>query len=170
MLFLLWPKDSTTDLKGQAVKIIDGDTFTLETGNQSLKIRLSEIDTPERNQPYGMEAKQLLNDLLTGQTVRVKNEGQDKYQRTLGRVYVKSPWWRLTDKDVNAELVRQGAATQPVVERRLAAVENRKIVLRRERRWRGERHALSHGAGDCMVLRRRSLGWAGASRRVRNSA
>lgn len=96
-------------MEGQAVKIIDGDTFTLQTGQQSLKIRLSEIDTPERNQPYGVEAQQILNELLTGQTVRVRNEGLDKYQRTLGRVYVKRPW-RLTDKDVNAELVRQGAA------------------------------------------------------------
>lgn len=41
--------------------------------------------------------------------MRVRNEGLDKYQRTLGRVFVRQPWWR-TDPDVNAELVRQGAA------------------------------------------------------------
>ena len=39
--------------------------MTLSTPEeQQVKIRLSDIDTPERNQPYGTRAKQVLSDLV----------------------------------------------------------------------------------------------------------
>lgn len=91
------------DLQGHALKITDGDTFTLDTGTQRLKIRLSEIDAPEMNQPYGTHARQALAALLTGHTVQIHHAGLDRYGRTLGRVAVNG-------LDINAELVKQGAA------------------------------------------------------------
>jgi endonuclease YncB( thermonuclease family) len=44
-------------LEGRVVKIADGDTLTMIVDGQQEKIRLSDIDTPERKQPYGMRAK-----------------------------------------------------------------------------------------------------------------
>jgi endonuclease YncB( thermonuclease family) len=42
------------DLTGRAVGITDGDTFTLLVpGNQQVRIRLAEIDTPESDESYG---------------------------------------------------------------------------------------------------------------------
>ena len=40
------------ELRGRVVGITDGDTLTLlESGNRQVKVRLAEIDTPERRQP-----------------------------------------------------------------------------------------------------------------------
>lgn len=54
------------DLHGRVVSIADGDTLTILTGTQQVKIRLAEIDTPERKQPWGNRAKQALSDKVFG--------------------------------------------------------------------------------------------------------
>jgi endonuclease YncB( thermonuclease family) len=94
---------SASERVGKVVGIADGDTFTLLVGREQLKIRLAEIDTPEEGQAYGNRARQALSSLIYGKTVRVTGLGIDRYQRTVGRVYV-------GDLDVNAEMVRRGAA------------------------------------------------------------
>ncbi|SFM82049.1 thermonuclease family protein [Nitrosomonas communis] len=66
-------------------------------------MRLAEIDTPESAQPYGSRAKQELSRLVFGKTVSVKVHDTDRYGRKVGRVYT-------DDTDVNAEMVRLGAA------------------------------------------------------------
>ena len=48
--------------QGKVVKIADGDTLTLLVDSEQLKIRLSDIDTPERKQPFGTKAKQALSE------------------------------------------------------------------------------------------------------------
>jgi endonuclease YncB( thermonuclease family) len=93
-----------TEYVGKVVGITNGDTLTwLTSDNQQVKVRLAEIDTPESRQPYGTRAKQALSDLAYGKEARVVVQDTDKYGRTVGWVYVGST-------DVNAELVRQGAA------------------------------------------------------------
>ena len=52
-----------------------------------MRIRLSEIDTPERGQPCGSRAREHLAALAFGKLVRVEVRGTDRYQRTLSRVY-----------------------------------------------------------------------------------
>lgn len=106
---LLLQQPAVMRLEGRAVAITDGDTFTLDTGAQRLKIRLSAIDTPEVSQPYGEQATQALTAWIGGRAVRVAVAGLDKYGRTLGRVYVQDPWW-ITSTDINARLVDQGLA------------------------------------------------------------
>jgi len=41
---------------GKVVHISDGDTLKILVDRQQLKIRLAEIDTPEKGQPYGKKA------------------------------------------------------------------------------------------------------------------
>lgn len=98
---------TAAELSGKVVGVHDGDTLTLLVPDGSsfkqVKVRLGEIDTPESKQPYGERAKQALSDLAFGKPARVVVEITDKYGRTVGRVYVGSV-------DVNAELVKQGAA------------------------------------------------------------
>jgi len=106
---MLFQQPTPARLEGRAVAITDGDTFTLDTGAQRLKIRLSAIDTPEMSQPYGDQATQALTDWIAGRVVRVDVAGLDKYGRTLGRVYVHDRWW-ITSTDINARLVAQGFA------------------------------------------------------------
>jgi endonuclease YncB( thermonuclease family) len=110
ILFCLWlfaiPPGiaNAAELAGRVISVTDGDTFTLLTENKErVRIRLAEIDAPENGQPWAQRAKDALSTLVFSQTVRVIYTGKDQYGRTLGRVYV-------ADKDVNAEMVRNGSA------------------------------------------------------------
>jgi len=88
----------------RVVSVVDGDTLSVRVGRgDPLKVRLVEIDTPERDQPYGREARQALTALVSGREVRLETHGADDFGRLLARVFV-------GDIDVNAELVRSGAA------------------------------------------------------------
>lgn len=91
-------------LYGTVVKVVDGDTITILTAEmRQAKIRLAEIDTPERGQPFGKWAKEQLAGMVAGEDVAILLEDVDRYNRIVGRVYS-------GDVDVNAELVRLGAA------------------------------------------------------------
>lgn len=92
------------EIAGRVVALADGDTLTVLTdAKEQVRIRLAEIDTPERGQPYGNRARQHLSDLVFDKQVRVEVQNTDHYGRTVGRVHEGRV-------DVNAEMVRQGAA------------------------------------------------------------
>lgn len=89
---------------GKVVGIADGDTFTFLTGDkQQIKVRLSEIDTPERAQPYGTWARQALSDLIFAKEVRIVQDDIDRYGRLVGHVYV-------GNTHVNRKMVQDGIA------------------------------------------------------------
>lgn len=93
-----------TDLSDRIVGIADGDTVTLlDASNTAIRIRLLGIDAPEKAQPWGKVAKQVLSDQVFGKLVRVQVRGQDRYGRTLGKLL-------LEGLDLNLELVREGLA------------------------------------------------------------
>ena len=95
---------AAAELRGRVVGITAGDTLTLLTEeHQQARIRLAEIDTPESAQPYGNRSRQVLADLAFGRIVRVTVVDTDRYGRTVGRVFA-------GPVDVNAEMVRRGAA------------------------------------------------------------
>lgn len=92
------------EIVGRVVGLADGDTITVLTEERrQVRVRLGEIDTPESRQPYGTRARQALSELVFGKAVRVVVQDTDRYGRTVGRVYAGAV-------DVNAEMVRQGAA------------------------------------------------------------
>jgi endonuclease YncB( thermonuclease family) len=91
------------DLTGKVVSIADGDTVTILNNNQQTKIRLAEIDTPEKNQPYGQKAKKALSDFIFGKTVRIEIDTIDRYGRTIGTIF-------LNDLNINKEMVKAGHA------------------------------------------------------------
>ena len=102
---LLMPLASQAqEWSGQVIAVQDGDTLTvLDAQNQAIKIRLVEIDAPEKSQDYGQKSKQSLSDLCFGKQAKVDDKGLDKYKRTLGRV-------TCDGIDANAEQVRLGLA------------------------------------------------------------
>lgn len=92
------------DITCEVVGISDGDTLTCLTAERlQLKVRLAEIDTPEKAQPYGQKAKQALSDLAFKKTITLQVQDRDRYGRTVARVSV-------AGQDVNREMVRRGAA------------------------------------------------------------
>lgn len=96
---------ASAEIYGRVVSITDGDTLAVLESKRKppIKVRLSEIDTPESHQPFGHRAKWILSELVFGKDVRVAVRDVDRYGRTVGRVHV-------GNVDVNAEMVRRGAA------------------------------------------------------------
>ncbi|WP_246167820.1 thermonuclease family protein [Propionivibrio limicola] len=88
----------------RVVGVTDGDTLTcLTEEKQQIKVRLAQIDAPEKAQPFGQRSKQALSDLVFQKDVVLEKETTDKYGRMVAKV--------LKDgKDVNLEMVRQGMA------------------------------------------------------------
>ena len=84
-------------------RVVDGDTVHVFYQDEVYKIRLTEIDAPERDQPYGSNSTEYLKSLLKEGMVDVDISGTDRYGRKLGRLY-----WR--GKDINRELVSAGYA------------------------------------------------------------
>ena len=83
--------------------VVDGDTVHATKEGKLYKIRLTEIDAPERDQPYGGESTQLLKQLLEDGYFDVDISGIDIYERHLGRLYDNGV-------DINREMVEQGLA------------------------------------------------------------
>ena len=84
-------------------RVVDGDTVHVFYQDEVYKIRLTEIDAPERDQPYGNNSTEYLKSLLKDGRVDVDISGTDRYGRKLGRLY-----WR--GMDINRELVSAGYA------------------------------------------------------------
>jgi micrococcal nuclease len=88
---------------GKVIHISNGDTIKIVASHQQIKIRLAEIDTPEKGQPYGNKAKKALGNLIFGKVVTVHKVTTDRYKRIVGKIY-------LGDVYVNAWMVENGHA------------------------------------------------------------
>lgn len=85
------------------IAVSDGDTLTVLQDHQQVKIRLAEIDAPEKGQAFGHRSKQSLSDLCFAKQAEVIPITKDIYQRTIARV-------SCDGKDASAEQVRLGMA------------------------------------------------------------
>ena len=101
------PCDTLYCVEALVVGIADGDTVTIlgdfSGTREQKRLRLTEIDTPERGQPWSARARQALADKVFQRQVRIASEGEDRYGRMLGRIY-------LGDRDINREMVGEGHA------------------------------------------------------------
>jgi len=94
-------------------EVLDGDTFYCilkekVTGvrihkDGSISVRLYSIDVPEMDQPYGIEARNSLKELVAVKTVRLEVKDIDQYKRAVALVYVGS-------LNINLEQVKRGYA------------------------------------------------------------
>lgn len=112
LLILAWaaaPPAAAATMNGIVIVVIDGDTVLFKPdhyGDASrafLKVRLADIDAPEKDQPYGDAATRSLSALVLNQRVELTTVATDIYGRTIARM-------RVGEVPVNAELVRRGAA------------------------------------------------------------
>lgn len=92
------------EIRARVVGITDGDTITVLTEQRrEMRVRLAEIDAPERRQSFGDRAREMLSQIVFERQVRIVANGTDRNRRVIGRVFVGS-------LDVNAEMVRRGGA------------------------------------------------------------
>ena len=113
------------------IVIADGDTLTTRcetpTGMENIKVRLAEIDAPEKGQAFGGRSKQHLSDICFDKPAEIKPQTRDRYGRTVARVICDGV-------DANAEQVRAGMAgvfDKYVTDRALFAVQDGARTARR---------------------------------------
>ena len=77
-------------IKGKIVKVADGDTVTLLTAeNKQVRIRLAQIDAPEKDQPWGQNSKEFLTRIAAGKAAIVDVvQKEDRYKRVVGTIYI----------------------------------------------------------------------------------
>ena len=91
LLILVIDTDSKSIKKetiiGKVVAITDGDTFKLLTKDSTLiKVRLANIDCPERKQPFSKKAKQFVSDAIFSKAVTLNVLKKDRYRRYISNV------------------------------------------------------------------------------------
>lgn len=86
------------------VGVTDGDTLTaLSDQREQIKVRIAEIDAPERRQPFGAASKRSLSDLCFKVRAEIRPTTRDRYGRTVARVTCRG-------EDASAHQVRSGMA------------------------------------------------------------
>lgn len=98
------PARRAATFTGRVVQVADGDTLPVRLPDgESRRVRLAEIDAPEKDQPYADRSRRELARRVVGRTIEVAQTDTDDYGRAVGRVFVDG-------RDVNRELVADGAA------------------------------------------------------------
>lgn len=88
---------------GPLIRVKDGDSFEAKIQGVVMEFRLSDVDAPEYDQPYGHEARAELRSLIDGHDLVLVFVDTDRYGRTVTQAWV-------NDINVNHEMVRRGAA------------------------------------------------------------
>ena len=89
---------------GRATKVVDGDTLAVKTvEGRRIRVRVAEIDTPEKGEPFSNRARDALNEMVWDQDLAIRLYDIDSYGRMVGHVFV-------GDTDVGRALVRDGLA------------------------------------------------------------
>ncbi len=101
-------KQAEALLEVRVVKILDGDTVDVQLTRETRKVlpyrvRLAEIDAPEKDQPFGKASSTLLGELVNGKPITLRYRECDRYHRIIGRLYV-------ADQYVAEVMLANGAA------------------------------------------------------------
>ncbi len=91
------------ELSPKITHFYDGDTVKIQDGLSEYKLRLTDIDAPERNQNYGKTARRVLMNLCKNADVKIYLSGIDKYQRNLGKL-------SCNNQDVSVFMINNGHA------------------------------------------------------------
>ncbi len=75
------------EIQGKVIRVLDGDTIEVLQDKKPVRIRLANIDAPEKKQAFGRWSTNQLKTLLAGQSVTVSYTQTDRYDRIVGRVF-----------------------------------------------------------------------------------
>ena len=111
ILFALTINPIRADFTAKVQRVVDGDTVHVEDATgKKFKVRLTGIDAPEQNQPYGLASTYQLRGLLLNKFVLLESKPKkgkpysvDKYKRVLAKIV-------LDGRDINLSQVLSGYA------------------------------------------------------------
>lgn len=108
--------------------VYDGDTVELKNAGGKFKLRLSDIDAPERNQAYGKKSRRALTKLCKGKNTLATAQilGTDKYNRYLGNL-------QCNGVDASLHLVEHGLAWHNAKYSNNPATMNAEAIARQKR-------------------------------------
>jgi micrococcal nuclease len=92
------------DFTGRVVRISDGNSIGVMHQGREEKIRLHGVDTPEKKQPFSIQAKLYTAGLAFEKEVTVKPREIDWYGRTVAEVILPD------GRNLNREIVKAGFA------------------------------------------------------------
>jgi len=95
---------SAEQFTGKVVGISDGDTVSVLREGKAVKVRLHGVDTPEKAQAFGTQARKFTSDAAFQQTVTVVVQTTDRYGRLVGDILLPD------GRSLNQELVKAGMA------------------------------------------------------------
>jgi micrococcal nuclease len=102
LMLILFLSGWSQTYNGSIIRVIDGDTFVFQTEDGAFTVRMRGIDSPEKDQLYSKESAEFLQRYLNIEATFVRT-GMDRYQRTLGTLYVDSI-------DINLLSVKSGCS------------------------------------------------------------
>lgn len=76
------------EFSAKVIIVLDGDTVIVLRDNMPIKVRLAEIDAPEKTQAFGEESTQSLTELVLNKQVRVDSRAIDDYGRLVALIKV----------------------------------------------------------------------------------
>ncbi|EFD6978415.1 thermonuclease family protein [Escherichia coli] len=80
VLFIFsWPV-LCADIHGRVVRVLDGDTIEVMDSRKAVRIRLVNIDAPEKKQDYSRWSTDMMKSLVAGKTVTVTPDGMNVNQ------------------------------------------------------------------------------------------
>ncbi|HAF44136.1 MAG: nuclease (SNase) [Sideroxydans sp. GWF2_59_14] len=85
------------------VGVLDGDTILVRHEGKTAKVRLANIDAPEKAQPFGKQARLSLRELVYKKQVQIDGRAVDQYGRIVALVSAEG-------LDVNREQLKRGMA------------------------------------------------------------
>ena len=99
------PKQKIADKPYKVIGVKDGDTYELLVDGKPLVVRLTHVDCPEKNQPFGSAAKKAASDWCFGKMVRLRHDNKfDRNQRLLAEIILPD------GRNLNKLLVEKGFA------------------------------------------------------------
>jgi len=101
--FIFIASVARADFSGVVVGVLDGDTVDVLVNSKPVRVRLAEIDAPEKAQPFGTKSRQTLADAVFQKTVVVESSSTDRYGRKIGTLTI-------NNKSINKMMVSRGMA------------------------------------------------------------
>ena len=73
--FLSFGVQNDAQTNAKVIRVVDGDTYQLQSENKVFTVRLANVDAPESKQQFGSEATKNVSALILNQNVLVTEMG-----------------------------------------------------------------------------------------------